>query len=488
MVQPKRRSTRKRTSQYATETPDWSKISSSHYVGYVEDGESITAIMKKFEELERLKEEAAQGIVAKSDEDSDGVFGLNHMLDEPRKPVKNSTPKPTNKELTQEQLEELFIRTSCFTLESADAQTRRDLGGWTVEEQEAGMASEYSEEEDCLDSDDEEWVDEELPEERKRGYRQNRGSRVRTREQEREAAIRRYREATLRDASGNALALIQRPSLVDPSKPKSVAIPPNPVKSFWGRELKLLPALNPDNSHLLHRFKLEAHSEQLIRLGKNLQAILMDPPLLLDGEDSQPFLRESVPAHRQPIRISQLRTFPIPKMLLNGFLMIWVEKRHLHQVLNMCTQDWGLRYVENVAWVYLNVDNSIAALPVPEGLDHTKPSYIRSSKAILLIFRKDGEIDLRHQRSPDCILETIRPSFSQENPLASKFRTERPHFVYDLIETLLPEPANSPPGCTRFLELWACPSRSYTIASPWTAVIDEQRMTSTLDSSDIDMD
>lgn len=185
--------------------------------------------------------------------------------------------------------------------------------------------------------------------------------------------------------------------------------PPNPPP----RQVRPLRAAADVSSHLLHRFKLEAQSEQLRRLGKNLQAILMDPPLLLDDEDSEPFLREPVPAHRQPIRLSQLRAFPVPKLLLNGFLMIWVEKRHLHQVLTMCTADWGLRYVENVAWIYLNVDNSIAALPVPEGLDHSKPSYIRSSKAILLIFRKDGEIDLRHQRSPDCIIETIRPSFSQ---------------------------------------------------------------------------
>lgn len=58
--------------------------------------------------------------------------------------------------------------------------------------------------------------------------------------------MRRYREATLRDASGNPLALVQKTSLVDPSKPKSVAIPADPVKGWWGREIKLLPTHTPD--------------------------------------------------------------------------------------------------------------------------------------------------------------------------------------------------------------------------------------------------
>ncbi|KAI0244067.1 hypothetical protein L0F63_002528 [Massospora cicadina] len=470
MVQPKRRSTRKRTSQYATETPDWSKISSSHYVGYVEDGESITAIMKKFEELDRLKEEASQGLTANASdgEGSDEVFGLNHMFDEPRS---IPTKKSTNVELTQEQLEELFIRTSCFTLESADAQTRRGENWWALEEQEAGLTSEYYEEEDHLDSDSD-WAEEEFTFGRKRNH-PSRGPRVRTREQEREAIMRRYRELNLRDVSGFPLALVQRTQLVDPSKPMSVPIPSDPIKLWWGRKITPLPKPKPNSSPLLQHFKIKTSHDQLRKLGKNLQAILMDPPLLLDHEDAQPFLKEDTPSHRQPIRLHELRAFPIPHMLKNGFLMIWVEKRHLHQVLTLCTQDWGLRYVENVAWIYLNVDNSIAALPVPEGSDHTVPSYIRSSKATLLIFRKDGELDLRHQRSPDCIFEHLRPSPSQEHPLAGRYRTERPHFIYELIETLLPEPANFP-SSTRFLELWACPSRIYTIASPWVAIIDQE--------------
>ncbi|CAO3610880.1 unnamed protein product [Mucor hiemalis] len=31
------------------------RVSNAHYVGYVEDEESVEAIMKKFEELERIK-------------------------------------------------------------------------------------------------------------------------------------------------------------------------------------------------------------------------------------------------------------------------------------------------------------------------------------------------------------------------------------------------------------------------------------------------
>lgn len=88
--------------------------SSAHYVGYVEDGESVEAIMKKFEELERIEKE----------------FSALQMDTVEEEIATNN--------LTEEQLEEVFKRTSAFTVKSAtiDTDTIEDLDAldlWEIE-------------------------------------------------------------------------------------------------------------------------------------------------------------------------------------------------------------------------------------------------------------------------------------------------------------------------------------------------------------------
>ncbi len=81
------RNTRKRKKQP-------SDISAAHFVGYVEDEESVEAIMKKFEELDKLQLEV------------DPQMNNQSRVD-----------------LTQEELEELFVRTSSFTVQSSQMGT-----------------------------------------------------------------------------------------------------------------------------------------------------------------------------------------------------------------------------------------------------------------------------------------------------------------------------------------------------------------------------
>jgi hypothetical protein len=106
-------------------------------VGYVEDDESIDAIMKKFEELERIQEE----IAASNANETAHVHNSND---------KNSTFQENG--LTQEQLEEVFRRTSSFTVKSAtfapNFDELDDLDFWRVE-LEDGNTAEY-EEEECV--------------------------------------------------------------------------------------------------------------------------------------------------------------------------------------------------------------------------------------------------------------------------------------------------------------------------------------------------
>lgn len=77
-------------------------FSNAHYVGYVEDGESVEAIMKKFEELERIQQEFSSKVEIKEEEEK---------------------VQPEEKNFTQEQLEEVFKRTSSFTVKSATIDT-----------------------------------------------------------------------------------------------------------------------------------------------------------------------------------------------------------------------------------------------------------------------------------------------------------------------------------------------------------------------------
>lgn len=76
-----------------------------HYVGYVEDEESVEAIMKKFEELERIQKEFA----AANGDNKENIHGDSGKDNND----KDSQP------LTEEQLEEVFRRTSAFTVKSA---------------------------------------------------------------------------------------------------------------------------------------------------------------------------------------------------------------------------------------------------------------------------------------------------------------------------------------------------------------------------------
>lgn len=70
-----------------------------------------------------------------------------------------------------------------------------------------------------------------------------------------------------------------------------------------------------------------------------------------------------------------------------------------------------------------------------------------------LIFRRDGDIEMRHQRSADCEFDFIKPA----HPRA--LTEEKPLFLYEVVEALLPQalPSSDDSRC-RLLELWAQPN------------------------------
>lgn len=132
--------------------------SNAHYVGYVEDGESVEAIMKKFEELERIQQEFSTLNVQPNEEPISSSIGSNIPAEEEENKDEDeemsevaTTPDSIKAQFTQEQLEEVFKRTSAFTVRSAtiDTSAIADMDAldlWQVEYKD-GSTSEFYEEE-----------------------------------------------------------------------------------------------------------------------------------------------------------------------------------------------------------------------------------------------------------------------------------------------------------------------------------------------------
>jgi len=88
-------------------------ISASHFVGYVEDEESVEMIMKKFEALEEYQRElSAKGGGA----ESSSTNACDGAGEAPSEAPAAASSEPA---LSEEQLEEIFKRTSNFTVKSA---------------------------------------------------------------------------------------------------------------------------------------------------------------------------------------------------------------------------------------------------------------------------------------------------------------------------------------------------------------------------------
>lgn len=101
-------------------------LSNIHYVGYVEDEESVEAIMKKFEELERIQKEIASTSTSarcnssENKENEPSIPNIRDTIDDSKSsPAALPPSSPQSQGFTEAQLEEVFRRTSAFTVKSA---------------------------------------------------------------------------------------------------------------------------------------------------------------------------------------------------------------------------------------------------------------------------------------------------------------------------------------------------------------------------------
>ncbi|KAJ2663417.1 hypothetical protein IWW48_001300 [Coemansia sp. RSA 1200] len=443
------------------------KASNQYYVGYVEDDESVDAIMKKFEELERIEKEfstrkkpdAEPGTSAGSQkpgssaevgsEEGTSRKASNENVastatdEEIAAALQNSVDyvgKPRGEEgMSMELLEEVFKRTSAFTVRGAmmddlDFEVMDDIELWQAE---AGgdIPSEWEEEEDYITLNlDDDALDDEfgvvLPRRRyakRDSSKRSTGPRLTSRDQ----IIQRYKymQVRVQDRHGHTFFVSRKVNAVDPSMPTYVRIPPNPIPRSWVKHIRplvadaestpksvvsgvLIPKTEPKWSRLIHTDATLGFDFSIF--SPTFQCIYMDPPLLLPGEDPKPGYFD----------ISKLVAIPVKGLLAPGsFLFTWCEKELIVDMCEMAEDNWGLKYVENFCWVRQQTNNQIQRLP---------SNYFCRSKVTLLIFRREGDLEIRHQRSPDSMFDFVKPR------MPGSLNDRKPEFAYTVIETLLP--------------------------------------------------
>ncbi|KAI8599647.1 hypothetical protein EDD21DRAFT_307717 [Dissophora ornata] len=139
----------------------------------------------------------------------------------------------------------------------------------------------------------------------------------------------------------------------------------------------------------------------------------------------------------------------------NGIVSVWTHKAILPEVVSIM-QGLGCRYVENLVWYKMALNNS--------NLNRASP-YFRSSKEILLMFKKylfffffffqlqgDG-FDIRHQRTADVIMDFEKPTSSW---IEEDYTEPKPESSFEMMEIMLPDARYTPEnGRGRLLEIWA---------------------------------
>lgn len=301
--------------------------SAAHYVGYVEDEESVEAIMRKFEELERLQQELSlgkEGPVGSGEKetpmDSDGNDAMvdgptPQSIEPPMEPSEDGPMDSGHAGLTEEQLVEVFRRTSSFTLRSALTRSMvedADLA-WELNVLNEEMDAEFIPEQGVVEDDeDEDYFDDEWPMSSGNGKRRPSSGGARRRLLNRQALLERYREIRVQDQAGNVYTLKKKTHLLDPSLPTYSRLPPPPIPASWARRIVPLeeqdiPLSSPGSNIIsIH----QVISLDFAQLPRTYQAIYADPPLLLDGEPKHPSklsLEDFVSARRDEYQMGPCR-------------------------------------------------------------------------------------------------------------------------------------------------------------------------------------
>ncbi|KAF9948346.1 hypothetical protein BGZ72_009728 [Mortierella alpina] len=151
------------------------------------------------------------------------------------------------------------------------------------------------------------------------------------------------------------------------------------------------------------------------------------------------------------------------ELMPNGIVSVWTHKAILPEVVSIM-QGLGCRYVENLVWYKMALNNS--------NLDRASP-YFRSSKEILLMFKKGDGFDIRHQRTADVIIDFEKPTSAW---IHEEYTEPKPESTFEMMEIMLPDARYIPErGRGRLLELWA--KRTQERRPGWVSIHEQKCVT-----------
>lgn len=381
----RRTSRRRTTSRYGTTTVP----SAVHYVGYVEEDETPEMIMAKFQELEEIQRQASA-----VDKDQGG--------EEDERQAEGLQDVP--QQLTDDQLLQVFKQTSMFNVKTALQHNAMlaeidDVLGMTSERY--GEDDIISDDEDMLKSfwsDDEDWDD-------GSSRRKKKGARQRVVRQRTIAAPKiRHRVVTAYNPSTQALVR-KKVKVVDPNEIQYIRLPVPPLPLSWGRTIA--------------PYGIEQSCEDKGSVNDSVDVIA--EAVLVNAAWYRGYNINDA--------MQRISSVPFETMVPYGFVFIWTPKDLVHPVCKLM-QKKGYAYIENLTWVWMQPNNTIAQVD---------SEYIRRSHLTLYMFRaveRSQNIELRHQRSPDVVFDYQKDGH--------KCPTE----TYSYLETLLPQSKG------KLIEMW----------------------------------
>jgi MT-A70 len=157
-----------------------------------------------------------------------------------------------------------------------------------------------------------------------------------------------------------------KPHTADPDAPLFIKLP-NPIPRSWAQIILPFNDFNTPLRNECKVIKANMSDFDLSSLGSDFQVCYMDPPLVEDNDNPSP----------GQLSISAFAKYPIPSLVKSGFLFIWAEKQFTAQLLKI-VDNWGYRYIENIAWIKKSMDNSIYREP---------STFFNKSKTTCYVFR-----------------------------------------------------------------------------------------------------
>ena len=458
----------------------------SHYLGYVEDEETPDMIMRKFAALEAMQQTAKEGSGSPGDGKQEGKLEGGAVDDkdaslpqaEPETPAGEGPSSPPNNDnekdgfmLTSEQMAELFKQTSVFSVKSACAGVGMEIDGNAEADADADYFYENLGEfyEGDSDFDEDDFWGEGKRRKKGRGGGTSRGGLGR----ERSGGNQRSVNIIKRTPDGVIIRRRGKENADDePMGPLLIKVPQK-IPLSWGRTVAPYRRCNKTrrtsfelptkkevggivSANVAEAYKHWPKHAKLHQCDAykrdDFDGVMLSPGWEWAGIPDAHTLSKS---ELSDLRLERLRSLQVHKYCKDGFIFIWVSKEDLAQIVHLMYEH-KFAYVENLTWVQLAANNAISRRASP---------CVRRGHHTLYIFRKLSEasrkIELKHQRSPDVVLDFMR--------VDARGNLRAPEEVYTSIETLLPN------GKGKLLELYAPCGADYAPISRdgWVCVSQE---------------